>query len=206
MCDSARWSVSFHHLARVCVCVCAFIWWGEHSSPSFTCSVCECINQSERGTSDILYTHYSKHIRTHGPGTTGMPAPFICISRPRVSLFSSFYLCHISLMSRRHELGCLSPHVDALQALSFSFFSLSLVFPMQSASLMINPLHILISVHFVPHFPARFFLPNRNPNSRLSGTIRTTLPRRTREQTLLMCGYMHMLVHASEQGDLTPLT
>lgn len=58
MCDSARWSVSFHHLARVR----AFTWWGEHSSPSFTCGVCECINQSERLTSFI---HTSKHIRTH---------------------------------------------------------------------------------------------------------------------------------------------
>lgn len=110
-------------------------------------------------------------------------------------------------MSRRRLFGCLSPHVDAYK---LPLISLSLIFLMQSASLMINPLQILISVHFVPHFPACFFFSNRNPNSRLSGTIRTTLPRRTGEQahreSVLMCGYVHMLVHVSEQGDLTPLS
>lgn len=60
MCDSARWSISFHHLAGECARMCVHkVWRGkvECWSPSFTCSVCECINQAERAATDILYTH-----------------------------------------------------------------------------------------------------------------------------------------------------
>lgn len=71
MCDSARWSISFHHLAGECVRMCVHKVWGgkvEHLSPSFTCSVCECINQPERAATDIL-TLASTSTRTQTNGT-----------------------------------------------------------------------------------------------------------------------------------------
>ncbi len=58
MCDSARWSISFHHLAGEWAQMRVHkVWGGKVQSLSFTCSMCECINQPERAETDILYTH-----------------------------------------------------------------------------------------------------------------------------------------------------
>ncbi len=117
---------------------CVFIRFGgggkvERSSPSFSCSVCECINQPERVATDILrLASTSTRTQTHGTVTTNWRPRLFAFHFMSLGFPLYFVLFVPSLLFLTSSRSC---------SCSFSHFSPHAI----HASLTINPLQILIS-------------------------------------------------------------
>lgn len=118
MCDSARWSVSFHHLTRLCVCV----WYcggstRVHHLPAVCVSALISLNEQPLTS----FIHTGKNIRTHRTQPPQAPEHHLFVFHICGSPSFLRFIRAISLLRRAVESSAV--YLLALVFLPLPFFS-----------------------------------------------------------------------------------